>query len=260
MAIDYDEASTTYDRTRGTDEAIIERMAARGAFAPREGRRARVLDFGCGTGNYLERITCLIGLGRLPGCELFGLEPSEGMRSKAIAKNPGLRVLRGDHGELPFERRYFDFVYMTDVIHHVPDLDLLFEGLFSRLAPGGIVCVATESWSQIEARWYNVFFPSLAENEKARYPDIDEIAHRAVMAGFRLVDVETEPNPGPYRVDAAFLALVREKGYSMFRLLGEAEYERGYRTIREAALAGGGGPFSSPGAGASIVWLAKGGK
>jgi SAM-dependent methyltransferase len=243
--IDYDEASGSYDNTRGIDEAVIEAMERRGALAP----AARVLDFGCGTGNYLRAIS------RRFGCGLCGLEPSDEMRAKAIAKNPGLRIEKGDHSSLPFEDGGFDLVYMTDVIHHVPDLDLLFEGLGAKLSPGGLVCVATESWGQIDARWYNAYFPSLAAVEKARYPDIDEIAQRAMMAGLGGAGDDTLSCPGPRAVDRDFLRTVGERNYSMFRLLPEEEYEAGYAAMRSDL----GRSFLSPGAGQTLVWLRKGG-
>jgi SAM-dependent methyltransferase len=243
--IDYGEASATYDDTRDADDAIIELMARRGVFAP----GSRVLDFGCGTGSYLRAIS-----GRF-GCALLGLEPSDGMRAKAVAKNPGLRIEKGDHSSLPFEAGSLDFVYMTDVIHHVSDLDLLFEGIYARLAPGGLVCVATESWPQIDARWYNAYFPSLASNEKARYPEVGEIARRAGMAGLGSAGDDAEENPGPHVVDEAFLRMVGERNYSMFRLLAEDEYETGLGAMR----ADRGRTFLSPGAGQTLVWLSKGG-
>jgi Methylase involved in ubiquinone/menaquinone biosynthesis len=248
--IDYAEASKTYDNSRACDERTIALMASRGAFRPRAGRRARVLDFGCGTGNYLERIS------RLYECELSGLEPSAAMLERARAKNPEARIEEGDHARNPFDQGYFDFAYMTDVIHHVPDLNLLFELLASRLAPGGRVCVATESWAQIGRRWYNAYFPSLAAIERSRYPDIGRIEQAARMAGLGCDGVDIKDNPGPHLVDARFIRLVQEKGYSMFRLLPEPEYESGLSALRRDE----GRAFSSPGAGESLAWFEKGGE
>jgi len=250
--IDYSEASGTYDNTRHFDDSVIAIMARRDAFAARgagaEAQRPRVLDFGCGTGNYLAELS------RRFDCELFGLEFSDAMREIASSKCPLCRIEKGDHSNLPFDRGFFDFVFMTDVVHHVPDLDLLFETLHSRLAPGGFVCVVTESWKQIEARWYNEYFPSLAGKEKSRYPDLPEIERRAAMAGFRCAGTEIKANPGPHVVDDDFLRMVGEKNYSMFKLLGEAEYESGYAAMRrdESRI------FLSPGAGESLLWFEKG--
>jgi SAM-dependent methyltransferase len=244
-AIDYSQASRSYDNTRQSDDTVIELMSRRGVFA--KGRR--VLDFGCGTGNYLAALV------RLEACELFGLEPSEAMREIARAKCPACRIVKGDHASIPFDDGFFDFIYMTDVVHHVPDLDLLFESLHSKLAAGGLACVVTESREQIDARWYNAYFPSLAGSEKARYPDPAEIDRRAAMAGFRSAETEVKENPGPHVLDGAFLRMVGEKNYSMFRLLGEAEYESGYAAMRRDA----GKNFLSPGAGETLLWFAKGG-
>jgi SAM-dependent methyltransferase len=239
--IDYAEASATYDNTRRCDGAVLGLMARRGAFA----RDRRVLDFGCGTGNWIAEISARFE------CEIFGLEPSGEMREKARSKNPGIRIEDGDHCGMPFEAGFFDFIFMTDVIHHVPDLDLLFETLSSKLRPGGWVCVSTESREQIDRRWYNAYFPSLAGNERRRYPDIGAIAERAGMAGLALVSVDVKENPGPHLIDEFFLRMVGEKNYSMFRMLGEAEYEAGYGAMRRDI----GKSFSSPGAGESLLWL-----
>jgi SAM-dependent methyltransferase len=243
--IDYSLAAVTYDNTRRFDAAAIELMERRGAFAS----GSRVLDFGCGTGNYIAEIAARFD------CELFGLEPSLEMQEKARAKNPGARIEGGDHCSMPFEKGFFDFIYMTDVIHHVSDLDLLFENLYSSLRARGRVCVLTESRKQIERRWYNAYFPSLADNEKLRYPDIASIAERAKMAGLGLLSVDVSENPGPHRIDELFLRMVGEKNFSMFRLLGAAEYEKGYKAMRRDL----GKSFASPGAGISLVWL-EGGK
>jgi SAM-dependent methyltransferase len=249
--IDYDLASATYDNTRRACAAHIELMARRGAFAARDAgaRGPRVLDFGCGTGNYLDALRSAA-----PGCELFGLEPSDSMLEKARAKNPGLRIEKGDHVSMPFEDGLFDFIYMTDVVHHVPDLDLLFETLCAKLSAGGLVCVVTESHAQIEARWYNAYFPSLAANEKSRYPDIAELERKAAMAGLVPAEIEVYDHAGPNAVDASFLRMVAEKNYSMFRLLGEAEYEAGCAALK----ADEGKSILSPGAGETLLWLEKG--
>lgn len=167
---DYTEAVVTYDNTRRSDDTIIELMARRGVFA----HGARVLDFGCGTGNYLEKLS------ERYECELFGLEPSEGMRGKARA----------------------------------------------------------------------------IANEKARYPDIDEIAQRASEAALSLELVEVKDKAGPHFVDGYFLRMAEEKNYSMFRMLAGDEYKAGLESMRTDK----GRSFVSSGAGESLVWLMKGGQ
>lgn len=119
MPIDYDNASRTYDQTRDFDRAVVDALAKRAALS----ERSRVLDFGCGTGNYLVELHCRFS------CRCFGVDPSSGMRRAATDKCPELTVREGDHRSVPFEDGSFDLIYLTDVLHHVPDLPQLFAEL-----------------------------------------------------------------------------------------------------------------------------------
>jgi ubiquinone/menaquinone biosynthesis C-methylase UbiE len=53
MVIDYTTASKTYDNTRDSDDEIEEIMSQNGVFQEKK----KILDFGCGTGNYLLKIS-----------------------------------------------------------------------------------------------------------------------------------------------------------------------------------------------------------
>jgi ubiquinone/menaquinone biosynthesis C-methylase UbiE len=222
--IDYTKASKTYDNTRNSDDMVIEIMCKKGTF----GKNKNILDYGCGTGNYLHKIS------QKYECNCYGLEPSFGMRQEAIKKNPGLVILEGNHENIPFEDSFFDFIYMTDVIHHVPDINLLFKNINNKLRQNASVCILTESWEQIENRWYNQYFPSLANNEKKRYPDIDKIVQSALQNGFQLETIDLKQNPEKNIIDKRFIQMVEEKNYSMFRILEEREYEIGLLTRQQS--------------------------
>ncbi|MCL2007282.1 MAG: methyltransferase domain-containing protein [Treponema sp.] len=241
--IDYTKASKTYDNTRNSSDLIIDIMSNRGVF----GENKNILDFGCGTGNYLQRISF-----KFP-CNCYGAEPSIGMREKAIEKNPGLTIADGNHENLPFEDNFFDFVFMTDVIHHVPDLNSLFKNLYLKLTQTGLVCIVTEGWKQIESRWYNNYFPSLSKNEKNRYPDIDKIVTHSIDNGFSFDTLEIKKNPEENEITSQFIKLVEEKGYSMFRILDEDEYTEGLSNLKRDL----GKIITTKDAGETLIWLRK---
>src|SRR5277367_697225 len=115
--IDYNAAAKSYDNTRNASEQLIVLFYK----AIRFSSATTVLDFGCGTGNYLHLIQTNYG------SRCYGVEPSDGMRIKAKEKNSDLIVEQGDHTRIPYRENFFDFVYMTDVIHHVPDLGQMFQ-------------------------------------------------------------------------------------------------------------------------------------
>jgi len=241
--VDYTKASKTYDNTRSSDDLIIEIMYQKGVFD----KDKNVLDFGCGTGNYLQKIS------HNYECNCFGLEPSAGMRQKAIEKNIKLVILKGDHNNIPFENDIFDFIYMTDVIHHVPDMNTLFSNFHRKLKQNGFICIVTESWKQIENRWYNKYFPSLMENEKNRYPDTDQILSVSIKNGFKFETIDIKKNCEENVIGEYFIKMVEEKNYSMFRLLEEDEFKNGLEKLKEDIYK----TVKTKDAGESLIWLKK---
>lgn len=240
---DYNEASKTYNNSRSTSTAVVEFFGKH----IRLDRESSVLDFGCGTGNYL------LVLKHTFGCKCYGVDPSDGMRSIAVANNPNCTIVKGDHTSLPFDGLSFDFIYMTDVIHHVPDISLMFRTLARTLKDEGSLCVVTESWRQIERRWYNKYFPSIEANEKQRYPDIDRIVEAATTSNLLLREAVVVPRLAPFIIDDDFLRLVREKNYSMFRNITEAEHAAGLESLQQDK----GKSVHPIGSGETIVWFEK---
>jgi len=239
--IDYNAASKSYDNTRNASEALIALFHKTVHFS----NATAVLDFGCGTGNYLHLIQTNYG------SRCYGVEPSEGMRIRAKEKNTELIIEPGDHGKIPYPDDFFDFAYMTDVIHHVPDLGRMFQTIRKVLKQQGKLCVVTESHAQIEARFYNKYFPSLAKNEKRRYPDIQDIVHQAEAVGFRLCSVEIRPAPASAVVSAPLVRTVEEKNFSMFRLLSDEEHANGLERLKRDL----GTVYETKSAGDSLIWL-----
>jgi ubiquinone/menaquinone biosynthesis C-methylase UbiE len=239
--IDYNTAAQSYDNTRNASTTLIALFDRTVHFSV----ATTVLDFGCGTGNYLNFIQTNYG------CRCYGVEPSDGMRDKAKEKNLNLIIEQGDHGQIPYPNDFFDFAYMTDVIHHVPDLRLMFQTIKRVLKPKGTLCIVTESHAQIEGRFYNRYFPSLAIIEKQRYPDVEAIVHQAEFGGFCLSFVEIRAAPASASVSDSLIKTVEEKNFSMFRLISNEEHEHGLKRLKKDL----GSVYKTPEAGDSLIWL-----
>jgi len=98
---------------------------------PGDGCTRRVLDVGCGRGDFLRYIArCRPDL-QLTGIDLAAAPPAE-----------GIRFLKGDILTTKIDER-FDVVVCLAVIEHVGDIRTFAERLIELTRPGGYVCVMT---------------------------------------------------------------------------------------------------------------------
>jgi len=223
MAIDYDLLSRDYDLTRNINMDIVKRILLKITID----KDSFVLDFGCGTGSY----ACAIK--KLTDATVFGVEPSDGMREKAQAKSSEVIFKKGDHTSIPFEKDYFDLIYMTDVIHHVPDLGSMFAEFFRVLKQDGEICILTESHKQIETRFWSVYFPATITNERERYPDIPDILSSAGQCGFIVDENTNTDHEQAFTILPEFIQLIENKGFSMFRLISDEDFTKGLERLKK---------------------------
>src|SRR5512133_3441727 len=113
--VNYNEISRIYDDVREGDIALINHFLQE--LPSDDG--LNILDIGCGTGNYTDLFQKVT---QTKHYRVHGIEPYEGMIGKARQKNSHIIFKQATAEEIPFENDFFDFVYMTDVIHHVPDI------------------------------------------------------------------------------------------------------------------------------------------
>lgn len=116
--------------------ALVRDPAGQGAAGG--GRRLRVLDVGCGSGEELRRMGTLLG-GR---AELYGVDVLPDRVALARASDPAARVAVAGGHRLPFPDRAFDLVLLGTVLSSVLDAGMRraigLEAL-RVLAPGGRV-------------------------------------------------------------------------------------------------------------------------
>jgi ubiquinone/menaquinone biosynthesis C-methylase UbiE len=240
--INYNQIAGKYDSTRTSNSSTIDLFHKKVKF----GKETKVLDFGCGTGNYLNTIFDLFR------CTCFGVEPSDSMRAIAKQKNSEVQIKKGSHELIPFPDNEFDFVYMTDVIHHIPNMNKMFSELNRLIKPSGLMCIVTESHNQIENRFYNRYFPSLESVELKRYPDISEINEYAVNNSFVTVEIQKKEDSN-IKITEDFIKLVSEKGYSMFKLISEEEHQKGLENL----IADFNSDVTLISSGETLIWLKK---
>jgi ubiquinone/menaquinone biosynthesis C-methylase UbiE len=216
----YDERAGSYARHRAVNPAVVEALAASGHFDP----VTRVLDVGCGTGNYAA------ALGDLTGCQISGVDPSEAMLELARGATSWSALVQGRAEELPFADDAFDVVMSTDVIHHVSDRAAYFRAAARVLRPGGRVVTVTDS--QDDIRWrrpLSSHFPETVAVELQRYPPLDQLAAEMRAAGF----CELRAVPVSYAYALVESEPYRQRAFSSLLLIDEAAFARGIARLED---------------------------
>ncbi|MFH1550679.1 MAG: methyltransferase domain-containing protein [Planctomycetota bacterium] len=121
--------------SRATEETIFAYLEA--------SKETTLLDFGCGYGRYLVMFSKHIKTGNLFGAEID-------KQRVAVAREMGFNCYEPDPNipEIPFENNYFDYVFSSDVVEHIPRnhyKKYLLE--FHRvLKPGGRLLIGTPNY------------------------------------------------------------------------------------------------------------------
>lgn len=222
--LDYDDLAVAYARHRCVHPGVLRALLESGLTAG-----SRVLEVGCGTGNYAGALVELVG------CACRGLDPSRGMLARARAGPARIALVRGRAERLPFAASSCDLVFSVDVIHHVADRAAFFREAARVLAPGGRVCTVTDGEDDIARRRpLSDHFPETVAVELARYPRVAALRAEMAAAGFR--------DLAEGRVELAYeltdLQPYRDRAFSSLHLIPDEAVERGLARL-DADLARG---------------------
>lgn len=103
-------------------------------------RSGRILDIGCGQGDFLE-------IARQRGWHEQGSEYSEA--AVALCRSRGLKVVHGDLALSDFGDQVFDVITAFEVIEHVNDPATLMAHVRRLLRPGGLLYITTPNFDSV---------------------------------------------------------------------------------------------------------------
>jgi len=130
-------------RAQGLDEA---RRAPGAVFGPLKLRAGlRVLDVGCGTGDYLRIMAPLVAPGPAVGLDLSATLIARAQQ-RAAADDTHVSFGVGDVYSLPFPDASFDRVVATQILLHLADPWRAVTEMRRVLAPGGLLSIGEWDW------------------------------------------------------------------------------------------------------------------
>jgi ubiquinone/menaquinone biosynthesis C-methylase UbiE len=223
--IDYNGLASEYARHRGINPVVLRELVSSGNIH----KSSRVLEVGCGTGNYI------LELNSITGCQSWGIDPSGQMLSKANERYGQVHFQLGRAERLEFQDNFFDLVFSVDVIHHLASRSDFFRETFRVLRTGSRVCTVTDSeWIIKHREPLSVYFPETVEVELKRYPPISELKDTMTRTGFREIDDKIVE----FRYMLKDTKAYREKAYSILQLVPEEDFQRGLNRLEEDLVKG----------------------
>jgi SAM-dependent methyltransferase len=105
----------------------------------------RVLDVGCGSGEFLARM-------RGRGWEVWGIEKDAA--AAALARNLGANVVIGDPADASLPHGRFDLITFWHALEHLPDLSLVVRRTADWVKPRGRLAIALPNPGSLEAHFY----------------------------------------------------------------------------------------------------------
>lgn len=212
--IDYDKIALEYAHHRRVHPGVLKRLFEASGITS----ASKVLEVGCGTGNYI------LALESLARCLCWGIDPSQQMLSKARERSRRIDFRIGTAEKLEFPQDFFDLVFSVDVIHHVKDRVHYLREAHRILKKSGQICTTTDSeWIIRHRQPLAVYFPETVEADLARYPSIAELREAMKLVGFR--DIRENMEEFPYQLTDA--QPYRERAFSCLHLIPEEAFRRG---------------------------------
>ncbi|WP_189330365.1 class I SAM-dependent methyltransferase [Actinoplanes ianthinogenes] len=224
--IAYDDAdAAAFQATRHlpADALAPWRAAITRHLDPRPGMR--LLDLGCGTGSWTRAFGTW-----WPDVTVVAVDPSPAMRDRA----GGTVVLAGDAASIPAADGSIDAVWISTVIHHVPDLAAAAREIRRVLAPGAPVLIRSAFPGRGDGLTLCRYWPETIAVLDERYPSVATIAEAFATAGFTVAGLEPVT-----QVSAPSLAVaadgLRRQAHTLLQLISDEAYANGVDRLRAAA-------------------------
>ncbi len=202
------------------------REAVRRHLSPEPGMT--VVDIGAGTGAFAAAFSDWFGV------SVVAVEPSQAMRAQ-IPRRPGIEVLEGDATAVPLPDGAADGVWLSLVIHHIPDLEAAAREIRRVLRPGAPVLIRQGYPGRYDpARTFPwEFFPETVRSV-GTFPSLEQVCQAFGTAGFRRDALQ--PVPETLVSLAEFLAQADafRRADTNMRALTEEEFTRGKEKLRRA--------------------------
>jgi len=179
-----------------------------------------IADVGCGTGRFST------ALADAYASRVVGLDRSTKMLAQIPSRHHHVWFCLADAHAIPLRRASMDMVFLSNVVHHLGDLERAAGGFADVLRPHGYVVIRNYVREQLHAVPYLEFFPEAYAASVRMLSSGDELEAVFAKAGFGLVSHDTVEQPvadSPLE----YLSKVRSRTYSDLAAISDEAFEAG---------------------------------
>jgi ubiquinone/menaquinone biosynthesis C-methylase UbiE len=148
----------------------------------------RLLDIGCGTGDFL------IAMAQIPGWELHGVELSPD--AARIAGQRGLNIFTGMLEQAAYPQEFFDAITLWDVFEHLPDPSKSLMEIHRVLKPDGMVVLRLPNARSLNARLFGPYWAGFDFPRHLYVFDPNTLRQMLKQHGFKVLSITS--NIGNY--------------------------------------------------------------
>ncbi|RBP34693.1 2-polyprenyl-3-methyl-5-hydroxy-6-metoxy-1,4-benzoquinol methylase [Oceanihabitans sediminis] len=155
-----------------------------------------LLDFGCGTGDFLQTA-------QKNNWKVLGIEPNQQAREIANSKTTNA-VFNSEHLN-KIEDQSFDVITLWHVLEHVPNLEEQISVFKKLLKENGVLIVAVPNYKSFDAKHYKNFWAAYDVPRHLWHFNQDSIASLFSKENMKVV------NTLPMKFDSYYVSLLSEK-------------------------------------------------
>lgn len=164
-------------------------------------REVRVLDVGCGTGVFAERVRRA-----LPSARVWGVDLVADMLAKGSQRwqrhADRVQPVQGDSERLPFAEGTFDFVTCANSFHHYPHQDRAVAEMHRVLRPGGRLMII-DGYRDAPWGWFIYDVCVAGVEGSVHHASARRYRELFALAGLRAVGQRVFRGPAPFLLTEA---------------------------------------------------------
>ncbi len=221
----YENIAKSYDETESRHYSIKDPIISE-LVKNKEG--LRILDLGCGTGNYLKQQQKFYNENRV---QWYGVDPSPKMLQVAKSKLKDVQLFESTAESLNFKHNYFDYVICNHSYHHFMDKEEGFQKVFNVLKSNGIYHINSIYPFKMRESWIYKYFKNSYEEDVKRFLKLDQLSELLSKIGF---DHKSYFEEQIFSI--SFEKAIQEaqvKNYSQLHLVSPESFNMGLKRLQE---------------------------